>query len=1571
MSNQLNLTVKSYRNEEDARYARHIKRLSQASYAERKKDMYIMQDQMKNSRRGTDYFRERYRALLRIAMGLKSPFQLIHDLDRAADEVFERPKIIKSTSWLWPDPVKRYFKTRSTPYTLRIEDLHRKNAFTLSEFRKILQHMDQADGRTMVLMFLEKIKSKEVLPFFEKYLESDFEKIYQIVQDYSQGSWLTVDSLLAQLEPDSNSEVLVSQEEELQASLSEDNHLELTAVNPTDQIPMPDLDLNSLDTKADEIRDTQQEFIDGSEPALTPEKEYAQALLQTLRDTGFADLNEQFEKVTQKFGPQNRHLVFTALIAEFADEASGEQARLGQALQDYLAPENSQPHEQQKKSPEATATSFEALEEELKKLPLEGLNKIIPQTTLNETNQKTTELPFTEADPGHSEFWDSVIPSQTGSTSGIMKRAGSGEGAYRGNYTRAAGQEEPDQSHTNLNTEASDEVMQEPAAVAPETEDTSTPYTDFSEAISEPVDSSPGMSQDDQESISGGESNLTSETEPNRFDIKKAPDTEETVSPRDLRDLEELKPGEHPDLGALQGLGTASARTTRTDQPDKSFEIAAEQADSHQENTFSGENAFSEESDSFQARLMNEMEEVNKIRERLELEQKLPARLLQVEEQKDEDEAVRILAELHPEAFQASREFVLRNLEEFGSPLGKIMGHLSEMSRRLSIPDMKLYVDYYIQQLEAEGLFEEYPNIKPRLENYRASLVEPPPELLKQVHMGLQAIEDEFKNSHRQCVEKQLDYLKERLSDETFEKVWPTILTIYENLVKSELEAIEQKKLIENPLWKRRLKQEFETTPRTLSEILEEVGNGHHASITDILNNFKKDSLNPSFQNEEPLNTQNIRNLFANQNGKSAQENAQMIQDQLKKLFEDFPEDALEISEIVLNSHESSLIEKEAVLELLGQPELGENAGKIYHFHLSTDQAGNPKKQIEHAQAFRGIVSDESIENKISAIREAHAQHQARSTVHQFNRASTRDQKIALFGKIKDNPRIPQDFKRIYSKNAGDDVFEKAMEAITISGNPNQTKMELLILLKDKAKQKEWLTPGRQTKIDYKIRFYKNIIEGDKAQARNYLARDSFYRNYGSSVLDHLNQGKTPEDILKLQKNYTQHYDHTQEIVNLIEGLDPQEDLPTIQDLMKRIPPNFRKKAGQIIHKKSGLIEEQIEKMEKAPKKEGRFNDLLLEKLLKNKFMASRWYGRLSIADKEAFHEQTQQPGKAKDLLIMIETEIAFKKALRELKTNPTESLIQQISTQFPEEDYQKHLEVFRKQVLAPTSPSTTPLPQTDAASPGMNTPSSVHSNPTRPQSALERAAAESEAALGIDLSFLDTTLDLEAMPAIENIPIPEAKEPKTVPAEPTTPPAGNQRGRAPSSTAPTQKPDASQPRQPAKPAAPAKGAIDGIADTLGGALGKLIPPKRKGAEKKAPPDKKAAPKNKDQFSPGTILNQTLTRNFRKKVSLSWDEVEEAAKEAIGEVVKRNKNLNEEKATENIYKLLEQQGILVRFPKSKNPIKPLCFLTANLKNRDLRQAERNKYLKIADDENLHPKERQYYYDVADFLLKYR
>lgn len=613
----------------------------------------------------------------------------------------------------------------------------------------------------------------------------------------------------------------------------------------------------------------------------------------------------------------------------------------------------------------------------------------------------------------------------------------------------------------------------------------------------------------------------------------------------------------------------------------------------------------------------------------------LSAQIDRALELREEQNSVELLAELHPLAFLTEQERILRGLDRIESPLGKIMAHLSAMYRKLNIPDMRAYVDYYTLQLEEAGLFDSFPTIRERLLNYRNSLVDPPPELLKQVHMGLQKIEDSLENDHRKCIESQVHFLHECLENEVFHRVWPTIAVILENLIKAELLALGEN--IQVSPWRNRLSAEERTKPRALPVILSDVEPESSEGIAALLSQHMKHAA-PGVRGGS------VRpNFLANRSG-DPQKDATRMQASLLDLFSEDSQAAMELSGEILNGSEYSALERETTLRVLQRQEPAP-AAELFHFDQFVRSAGGTEEQRECAESLRGGVSSQLIDARISSINLDHAQNGSMQRLSQFLATRDTSSKFRIFQEIVKDHHIPEGMKTLFRKSAAAGEFENYLESITTSNLSSANKLKLLRVLKQVAVHRNWLSPSSEARINNKILFYERILAADQAREAIVAKRHSFYRNHRDEIKQALMEGRA-KSIRAMFKN---------------DSADPVSSTHLRNEAVKQ---------------------DEAEKAIEESHHHG-FSDEFLEELIQNRMRAARWYTRLPEGSREQLHKQAEFPGKAQVLVHQIEKDNAFKKALRHLKKPVDPALLETLSAQYPEPEYQSRLKEFRTPVRA------------------------------------------------------------------------------------------------------------------------------------------------------------------------------------------------------------------------------------------------------------------------------------------------
>lgn len=572
----------------------------------------------------------------------------------------------------------------------------------------------------------------------------------------------------------------------------------------------------------------------------------------------------------------------------------------------------------------------------------------------------------------------------------------------------------------------------------------------------------------------------------------------------------------------------------------------------------------------------------------------LNARVERAASEPDQRACVQLLAELHPLAFLSPQEKLLRGLDRIESPLGRIMAHLSLMRRRLNVPDMRAYVDYYAAELDRAGVFENFPAIRERLINYRNSLIDPPPELLRQVHEGLRTIEEESGGDHRACIESQVMFLKACLASEVYGRVWPTILVILENLIGAELAGLGEKRPVS---WKETLESEMRTEPGPLREILSEVEPESAESVAAV-----------SAAARIPQN--GGQDLLARRTGDPG-EDRKRIAEVISALFVRDSAQALQLAADVLNAPEYSLAEKHGALESLQEQNLP-HASELARFHTAVYRAGGSAQQKACVASLRKDFAAEIADAASAGIALEEAQNQSVGRLHEFLMSKDNAARSLIFQEIRQSPHIPEGMKAVFRKGADAGIVDRCMNGIATSSLSSANKLKLLRILKTMAVHRGWLLPPVEDRLNKKIQFYERIVTGDQ----------------------------------KLQLELSRAHDA----------------------------------------KAADTGETQAEAAEES-RRQG-LSDEFLDSLIQNRMRAARWYARLPDYAREELHKQAALPGKARTLLGQITKDNAFKKAVRHLKSPVDPAVLEKISEEFPEPQYQESLKKFRKARSAKVEPS-------------------------------------------------------------------------------------------------------------------------------------------------------------------------------------------------------------------------------------------------------------------------------------------
>lgn len=135
-------------------------------------------------------------------------------------------------------------------------------------------------------------------------------------------------------------------------------------------------------------------------------------------------------------------------------------------------------------------------------------------------------------------------------------------------------------------------------------------------------------------------------------------------------------------------------------------------------------------------------------------------------------------------SFVENQKFLASAVAGEDSFFSDLMHHLIDMSEKLTVSQMRSYIDLLIEQFNADSeLLAKYPHLIDRLENFRDSLIDPPPELLREIYQRLDEIGQKNKNSIQKSKDTQYKYLEHCYQEPRFAPVKKQILQIMQNLI--------------------------------------------------------------------------------------------------------------------------------------------------------------------------------------------------------------------------------------------------------------------------------------------------------------------------------------------------------------------------------------------------------------------------------------------------------------------------------------------------------------------------------------------------------------------------------------------------------------------------------------------------------------------------------------------------------------------------------------------------------------------------------------------------------------------
>lgn len=521
-------------------------------------------------------------------------------------------------------------------------------------------------------------------------------------------------------------------------------------------------------------------------------------------------------------------------------------------------------------------------------------------------------------------------------------------------------------------------------------------------------------------------------------------------------------------------------------------------------------------------------------------------------------------------------------LDDADGLFARIFALLSSLARRLTIPEMRMFVDHLIAELEKDpAVREREPHLIPRLVNYRNSLREETPRLLNMIHQKLAEIR-RAGGEPVDVIAAQLDYLHERLRDETFQSIWPTIFTIYQNIIEQQFDARVFDEIAQQPLHKQQrilaaLKEGLPEHSRARRAVEARLRGAELASVGERLDR-EQDEEEHTNAGETPgaptldgvLKTlrrthaydpvERVRNEIAAFDAgqppspQAADESVTARAEEVRRLFVEDPEGALTFAESILNDVAAPPAERAAVLERIReeaesppasgeQPEpWRERAGLTYLFHQTVESAGDAPEKIKRINEFEAagvpLPAESFAEKRRSVERERRSNAAAAALSNALQEKDT-DKRKALFQSFLDNPEAPEGLRR--ELRAGhDDRFDEAFTSITAAAHTAANKARMLTALRSIAHSRRILNPERDRRLRAAIDRYRRMAQThDALDDTNRGTRSFFLRN--GAQLPRLVAGKQSPaavfpEIFARERKHAAEYRASLEALHILES---------------------------------------------------------------------------------------------------------------------------------------------------------------------------------------------------------------------------------------------------------------------------------------------------------------------------------------------------------------------------------------------------------------------------------------------------
>ncbi|MEQ9363268.1 MAG: hypothetical protein RIF32_03440 [Leptospirales bacterium] len=503
--------------------------------------------------------------------------------------------------------------------------------------------------------------------------------------------------------------------------------------------------------------------------------------------------------------------------------------------------------------------------------------------------------------------------------------------------------------------------------------------------------------------------------------------------------------------------------------------------------------------------------------------------------------------------YRADLEEILADADRL---FARVFALLSRLARRLTVAEMRRFVDHLIEELSRdEAIRAREPHLIPRLQNYRNSLKEDAPRLLNQIHARLAELRRESPSDPGRALREQLEYLQERLTDTLFQSIWPTVFTIYQNLVAQQFDAQVFREISEHlPLERQqrmlaslregfreggparaaierklrgaelagigeRIRREQTTGEiEELPEILARLESNHHFDPVERVRQEIQD-FDAGRASQTRISDDGPRESSADEQALDPHQESGWTVERTRALYRAQPARALEFASRALSAGEVDAREKEFLCEYV--EELAERDAKmarLYIFHRSVESAGGPREQLAMIRKFQDLVPPESANVRETNLRRAVARAPVPGLLTRALKEPDRTRRAAQLRRVLQNPHLPAGLRRVLGarrETPADAAFLNAFDTICVSPHPTRNKIQLLQTLGALARARGWLTEERARKLENRIRLYRRISQANQTMIARGAPERSFFSRRGAAFSQLLRAGRTPGEIMR------------------------------------------------------------------------------------------------------------------------------------------------------------------------------------------------------------------------------------------------------------------------------------------------------------------------------------------------------------------------------------------------------------------------------------------------------------------------